>query len=222
MWWCGVAMAQSYLDVSVGRLEGTYDTGINSSVDSLTARYGYFGTDYFANISASWLHMDVEGLASQSGPGDVILGAGYIYHAPDQSYSVFPSFSIKIPTASDTDNLGSGETDVGFYVDGLHRCGAVTCSASMGYVVMGDPSGIDFENIVQLSAGVYKSFEQSALNVYLQYQTALIKGLTDPVSLGGNWFYIFNLQTSVYINGSVGLNDAAADYGIRTGIVQWF
>jgi hypothetical protein len=216
------AMAQTYLDLGIGRIEGDYDTGVNSSVDSFTARYGYFGTQYFANASLSLLHLDTEGLGSQTGLGDVVLQAGYIYRHPNNSLTVLPSLTIKLPSADENDGLGSGETDVGFFVDAVQRCGDISCSASIGYVVLGDPPGIDYENQAQINLGAVFTFQRSAINTYLQYQTALVKGFSDPISLGVNGFYILDLESTFYVDGLIGVNDSAPDYGLRTGIINWF
>jgi hypothetical protein len=216
------ASARSYLDVGVGRVSGDFDTGITSTLDLIRVEYGYFGSEYFFDAATSFLNLDTEGLDQQSGMGDVVLEAGYIYRPQDSSLRLFPSMSVKLPTADENDGLGSGETDLGAFLDVHKTCGGIVCTAGLGYIFIGEPAGTDYNNVLRLSIGGFKAFQHAGLSAYLQYDSAMLDGATDPVKLGVDWFYLLNLKYAVYINSAAGLNESAPDYGIRTGIVRWF
>ena len=214
--------AQTYLDLGVGYVSGDYNTGINSSLSAVTAEFGYFGSEYFFSAATSYLNLDTDGLDQQKGMGDTFLEAGYIYRSQNNDLRLLPSVSVKLPTADETKNLGSGETDVGAFLDIYKKCGSIVCTVDLGYIFVGDPPGIDLNNILKLSVGGFVKFQKAGLTTYLQYSSAILDGRTDPVKLGMDWFYLFNLKTALYIDGIVGLNDAAPDYGIRSGIIYWF
>jgi hypothetical protein len=215
-------IAATYLDLGAGVVNGDFDTGVNSTTSQLTAKYGYFGSRYFLSASMSYLNANTDGLDRQSGLGDTILEAGYIYRAKDNDFKLFPSVSIKLPTANEDDGLGTGESDLGVFLDGQKNCGPIVCTAGVGYIFIGEPAGMDLNNILQLTAGVYKGFQKAGLSTYVQYNSAMIDGRTDPVKFGAEWFYLMNLNTTFYVNGVVGLTDTAPDYGFHTGVVKWF
>ncbi|MGD8567180.1 MAG: hypothetical protein PVJ39_03670 [Gammaproteobacteria bacterium] len=214
--------AATFLDLGAGLASGDFDTGVDTTSSHLTAKYGYFGTRYFFNAAIPYLNVDTDGLDQQSGLGDTVLEAGYIYRGNDNDFKLFPSVSIKLPTANEDDGLGTGESDLGIFLDGQKSCGPIVCTAGVGYIFIGDPAGIDFNNILQLNAGVYKPFRKSGLSAYLQYDSAMVDGRSDPVKFGAEWFYLMSLDTTFYVNGLVGLTDVAPDYGFHTGIVTWF
>lgn len=216
------AFARSYLDVGVGQVRGDFDTGITSMLNAVKIEYGYFGSQYFFNAATSYLDLDTDGLEQQSGMGDVLLEAGYIYRSQDGGLRLLPSVSVKLPTADENKNLGSGETDLGFFLDAHKKCGNIVCTAGLGYIFIGEPVGVDLNNILQLSIGGFKAFQKTGLSAYVEYNSAILDGRDDPVKLGVDWFYLFSLKYAFYINGIAGLNNAAADYGIRSGIVMWF
>jgi hypothetical protein len=216
------AAARSYLDVGAGRVSGDFDTGITSELDLIRVEYGYFGSQYFFNAAATYLNLETDGLDQQSGMGDVVLEAGAIYRPRESSLILFPSLSLKLPTADENDGLGSGEMDIGAFLDAHKNCGGIVCTAGLGYIFIGEPAGTDFNNVLRLSIGGFKAFQQAGLSAYLQYDSAMLDGATDPVKLGVDWFYLLNLKYAVYINSAAGLNSAAPDYGIRAGIVRWF
>lgn len=216
------AFARSYLDVGVGQVSGDFDTGVTSTLNAFKVEYGYFGSQYFFNAATAYLNLDTDGLEKQSGMGDVLLEAGYIYRLPDDDLRLFPSLSVKLPTADETKNLGSGETDVGVFLDAHKKCGNIVCTAGLGYIFIGEPAGVDLNNVLQLSIGGFKAFQQVGLGAYLEYNSAILDGRTDPVKLGVDWFYLFSLKYAFYINGIAGLNSTAPDYGIRSGVIIWF
>lgn len=216
------AAARTYLDVGGGQVSGDFGTGITSTLNAVRVEYGYFGSQYFFNAATSYLALDTDGLEQQTGMGDVLLEAGYIYRSRDNELRLLPSLSVKLPTADEDKNLGSGETDVGIFLDAHQNCGSLVCTAGAGYIVVGDPAGVDLHNILQLSIGGFKAFQKAGLSAYLEYNSAMLDGRSDPMKLGVDWFYLFSLKTGFYINSITGLNSAAPDYGIRSGVIIWF
>lgn len=216
------AAARTYLDVGVGQISGDFDTGVTTTLNAVKVEYGYFGPDYFFSAATAYLNQDTDGLDQQSGMGDVILEAGSIYRAQGGDLRLLPSVSVKLPTADEDKMLGSGETDIGAFLNMYQKCGGLVCTAAVGYIVAGEPDGVDYNNVMQLSIGGFKAFQYAGLGAYLQYDSAMLEGRTDPVKLGVDWFYLFGVEYAVYINGTAGLNSAAPDYGIRAGVVWWF
>lgn len=93
--------------------------------------------------------------STQSGLGDIIAALTYnlIDHVP--SGILFDiTARLKIPTANASQNLGSGQVDYAIQGDLFKVISQFTLSATLGYRILGNPSGITFHNVVYGAAGV--------------------------------------------------------------------
>lgn len=93
--------------------------------------------------------------STQSGLGDIITAFSYnlIDHAPS-GIAFDITARLKIPTASASDNLGSGKVDYAIQGDLFKTVSKFTFSATFGYRILGNPSGITFHNVLYGAAGV--------------------------------------------------------------------
>lgn len=93
--------------------------------------------------------------STQSGLGDIITAFSYnlIDHAPS-GIAFDITARLKIPTASASDNLGSGKVDYAIQGDLFKAVSKFTFSATFGYRILGNPSGITFHNVLYGAAGV--------------------------------------------------------------------
>ena len=130
--------------------------------------------------------------------------------------------SIKLPTADENKQLGSGETDVGAFLSLTHPCAAFVCGLDLGYILMGDPPGTDYNNIAHFNLNVFRHFGRLGAGAFVQQDSALLDGAENPRLMGINAFYLFPPKFAVYTEFNAGLNDAAADSSFRLGMVQWF
>jgi hypothetical protein len=93
--------------------------------------------------------------STQSGLGDIITAFSYnlIDHVPS-GIAFDITARLKIPTASASDNLGSGKVDYAIQGDLFKTVSKFTFSATFGYRILGNPSGITFHNVLYGAAGV--------------------------------------------------------------------
>lgn len=93
--------------------------------------------------------------STRSGLGDIITAFSYnlIDHAPTGILFDITT-RLKIPTASESQNMGTGKVDVAIQGDLFKTISKFTLSATLGYRILGNPSGITFHNVVYGGAGI--------------------------------------------------------------------
>ena len=212
--------SHNYVDLSVGRIAGDFDTSVNSSLNSITAIFGHTFNHVETSVSLSYLDLSTDGLTNQTGLGDVIAKIGTTFHS--DAFTLYPAFAIKLPTADDAKQLGTGEVDMGGFLSLTHPCAAFLCGVALDYIVLGDPPGTDYQNIFRINLNVFRRFDRLGLGAFVQQETALLDGIDNPQSLGLNAFYMFAPRTAFYAELQAGLNNSAADSVFRLGMVQWF
>lgn len=91
---------------------------------------------------------------TQSGLGDIVAAFSYnlIDHAPT-GIAFDITTRIKIPTASTKQNMGSGQVDYAIQGDLFKTISKFTLSATFGYRILGNPSGITFHNVLYGATG---------------------------------------------------------------------
>ncbi len=98
----------------------------------------------------------VSGTERESGLGDILLGAAYLYY-PRTSWLPASEWGVqvKVPTASERHRLGTGETDVSLEATLFQRIGDFVPYGSGGYRFIGqDTNAYDLRNGAVASAGV--------------------------------------------------------------------
>lgn len=149
---------------------------------------------------------------TRSGIGDLTLGANYAIPEDRLGIGIDLGTRVKLPTAKT--GLGTGKADVSFSGELSRTFGTVTPFVQAGYRIMGDPDGIDLDNVWFGSVGASASLGRSVLLAsydYRQATTALVEdsqevfgALSTPVSK--------NLNLTFY--GSTGLSEGAPDFGV--------
>jgi hypothetical protein len=162
---------------------------------------------------------DLDPLAFDStatGVGDLRLGmATRLFGRPAGLYLMDLELDVKAPTADADAGLGTGEWDgrVGF--SGERRFWTATAFAGLGWSHIGDPTWIDFSDPVDAYGGV----ESEPLGPGI-----LISGWVESSSeivpgAGGRTVLAFGLRNNRRnawrLSATVGLTDAAEDFGIR-------
>lgn len=149
---------------------------------------------------------------TRSGIGDLTLGANYAI--PEDRYGIGFDFGarVKLPTAET--GLGTGKTDVSFSGELSRTFGAVTPFVQAGYRIMGDPDGVDLDNVWFGSAGASVLLSKSVLLASYDYRHAT----TDVVEDSQEVFGAFSTPVSDALNltlyGSAGLSEGAPDFGV--------
>ncbi len=127
---------------------------------------------------------------------------------------------IKFPTASTANGFGTGKFD--FSLSGTLRkaIGSFLVYGSVGYIFIGDPDSIDYNDPVTFNAGIGKSFAEGNFSLLLSYSiySKLLDIYEKPqqLSLGAN------IKSGDKINytliGSAGLSNSTPDFAFSVGL----
>jgi len=199
--------------------EGKYGTGqkvetisIPTSVRVTTGRFQFSATLPYVRIDAPGnvvggggvlglpILIDPNQTATRTrreGLGDLKLGAAYTVPSTIVGLSLLGQ--VKLPTASNVDNLGTGETDYSLGAELSKRLGGVIPFIGVSYTIPGVPKGYDLRNSLSLRGGIatmlspqvrgYISYGHSRsasrlLTNEKQISTGVNAGLSDRLSLG--------------------------------------
>ena len=146
---------------------GDYGFATDTEVLSFPLDLGYENGAWLWRASFSWLR--IKGPAaiigagaaprptagSESGAGDIYLGGTYRMGAVLGDVNLDATVRVKVPTASESRGLGTGEADVYGQLDAYHTIGNLTPFASLGYRVLGDNTTYQLEDGVYASGGLH-------------------------------------------------------------------
>lgn len=163
--------------------------------------------------------------STESGLGDIILRGTYtLLRDGPKSFDLGLAGKLKFPTADETKGLGTGETDEGAGLEFAKEISpGWTLLADGYYTVIGDPSGVDFNNQISLDAGFYRKLSGNmALTVLFETQSSIVDGNADPRSLGGTLSY--SAPDGIQFSGglTLGLSDGSPDIGLSAGFSRRF
>lgn len=160
----------------------------------------------------------------ESGLGDIVLGATYsAFQFNEQKLYIDVGAKVKLPTASETKGLGTGETDYTLSTDLYKTFDSFTLLGTVGYKVLGDPVGVDLENVWFGSfGGVYKIDSNNSVGVTVDLREATTNTSTGLREYTAFYSHKFNdtykLQT--YIVG--GDTESSVDFGAGAMLaVSW-
>lgn len=114
---------------------------------------------------------------TESGLGDIELSASHLI-AQDAGWRLGLGGLIKLGTADEQDNLSTGEDDVSIQLEAEKSSGNNTIFGTAGYKMLGDPPGIDFDDVFYGSVGVSHRLDASRVaGAELYAQQALLPGV---------------------------------------------
>ena len=161
---------------------------------------------------------------TQSGLGDIITSASYALSADENSF-IFSELTaeIKWGTASAEKYLGTGENDFSVSLYAIYEKFDLKPFLSLGYLLMGDTSLTDYNDVVFTTAGMmFQLNEDTVLSLAYDYQQTTITGTDDShtISLYLNKRLNPDWMASVYALS--GLSDAVADSGFGFTLIRNF
>jgi hypothetical protein len=122
---------------------------------------------------------------------------------------------VKIATGERDDNLGTGENDYAVQVDLERHYGATRLFGSLGYMFLGDPPGVNYDNTLYGTLGVSnKVGTTTTLGLALDAQEAPLDGAASALEL--SLFLISQADAKTRVTGYVikGLRDGSPDWGV--------
>ncbi|MBK9664034.1 MAG: transporter [Nitrosomonas sp.] len=152
--------------------------------------------------------------SSQSGLGDIITAFSYnlIDHAPT-GIGFDITTRLKIPTASASRNLGTGQVDFAIQGDLYKTISRFTLSATFGYRVLGNPAGVTFHNVLYGAAGIgYQLSSRTSIGTSYNMGQSPVK-LQDSrdISIYVSQRVSDNFRLNIY--GLRGLSERSPDWG---------
>ena len=161
---------------------------------------------------------------TESGLGDIVLGATYsAFQFNEQKLYIDVGAKVKLPTASESKGLGTGESDYTLSTDLYKTFDSFTLLGTVGYRVLGDPSGVDLENVWFGSiGGVYKIDSNNSAGITMDLREATTKNGTNLREYSAFYSHKFNdtykLQTYIV----AGDTESSVDFGAGAMLaVSW-
>jgi hypothetical protein len=225
----GVVRAEdgrSYLDVSGGYKTGTFGTPYRSNLGSVSTGLGYVTPVYDVSLTIPYLFLSSQyqgGTNSNSGIGDIVLRGGRVLVAETSSgFSLDGTLAIKLPTADDAKGLGTGQTDIGVFLNAHQHIADLKLSLLGGYMKVGSPSYVNYNDVFLYGFGVSKVFQYTELYVSFEGRNALVSGERNPQEIHAGIFHVLNKEYAIKGSTFVGLNNGGPSFGLDTGVVRWF
>jgi len=212
---------------------GDYGTPDTTRVLFVPITFRYLGEKYDLSVTPSFARVDttggvrlIEGVptptgerntlrALQSGAGDTVIRSRYFLVGGTQTRpSITPFVKIKIPTAPENLNLGTGKTDVGFGVELDHQVANTLLFGDLGYTMIGKVPGLNLRNRVGGSFGLGERLsDKTILSGLVDWRRSIVIGTPDPAELMGVLTYRVNRSVTVSPNMYVGLTSSSPDFG---------
>lgn len=151
---------------------------------------------------------------TRDGLGDLSLGVAYMIPEETLGFGLDLSARVKLPTASESKNLGTGKTDFSLGAEVSKTFGAITPFASVGYRIPGDPTGTNLNNAWNASAGASVAVGKTILIASYDYRESTSALSDDSHEVFGAVSVPLNEQLNFTLYGTGGLSDGAPDYGV--------
>lgn len=219
--------------------QGDYGTGVDTEilVVPLNVRYKTGGL----RLSATMPWLRIEGSSAivgdgsggviidpnaprttRSGFGDLSFGAAYLIPEETLGFGLDLSARVKLPTASRSKGLGTGQTDVTIGAEVSKSLGPLTPFVSIGYRMPGDPDGIRLDNAWTASAGASLAAGRTVFIASYDYREASSMLSEDSEEIFGAVSTPVGDRLNLTAYGTAGLSDGAPDFGVGGMITARF
>jgi hypothetical protein len=160
----------------------------------------------------------------ESGLGDVVLrGEMDLLLETMDNFALVLEGSVKLPTASESKGLGTGEVDAGIAVELGRYAGSTYYYGRVGYTAVGEPSGADFDNPFLYEGGLgFNASPEVYLSFSLEGRTSIDDDVDNPLEAVVSGDYRLRRDLSLYGYLLAGLSDGSPDFGLGIGFLQKF
>jgi hypothetical protein len=152
---------------------------------------------------------------SASGLGDIVLSAAWsAYYDPASTLGLDLTGKVKLPTADESEGLGTGEPDFAVLVDLYRTFDRVTGFGGVGYHIMGDSPALPLENAWSANLGAtYRLDARASVGAMLEGRQRVAPGGSRILELTGFWMRRLEAQWRAQFYGLIGLADGSPDWG---------
>ncbi len=155
-----------------------------------------------------------------SGVGDVIIkGRYYVDEEGDAMPLIALTARVKLPTANDSQGLGTGALDYGFGVEMSKMFGENWIGfLDAGYNIIGDPEGLPFQNQHWYDVGAgYFVTKDFLVSAYFEEYRAIVPGFVNARDFFFATNYTISAAWRLNSGVTVGVSNGAPDYAFSVG-----
>ena len=212
-----------FLPVTFKYLGEKFDVGVTLALVSIDSPGGIT----FVETSPTEVTTTRGARQHNTGFGDIFLKGRYFAVDDGGAGSWIPALTpfvkLKIPTADESRNLGTGEVDYGFGLEVDKTFGRFIVFGDVSYTIVGDIPGQSLRDRPAASLGVgVKLTDAVTVLGFLDWRRALIRGNDDPLELVGVVSFKVTPAITVSPNAFVGLTDGSPDFGIGVEVSYKF
>jgi hypothetical protein len=162
---------------------------------------------------------------TQDGLGDIVAGLTVydVLQLAGGDFALDLTGKVKFGTADEEQGLGTGENDYSLQADMYRFFDRLTIMGSVGYVLRGDPPGVDLDDSVFASLGATTAVtERTRCGVFYDYRQASLSGSDDPQQLSAT--VSSRVASRGWIQGylGAGFGDSAPDWTVGLSVSGGF
>ena len=215
-----------FFDIGAGYKTGDFGTSIRTDLVHLTPVLGYATPAYQCRVLVPLLVMVYTNDSARqvrNGLGDIILQCGGTI-LPERLWglSVDGSLALKIPTADKSDGFGTGKLDVGGFLGLQQRIRMFKVRASGGYIKIGSPPEVHYNDIYLYSVGLTWTVLATDLAAGVQGRRSTVTGFPNPQEITAGVLRALTESLAIRGSGFFGLNKGGPAFGLDVGITKWF
>jgi hypothetical protein len=153
--------------------------------------------------------------STESGLGDIVGSMGYAILTGNDGLPLLEIIGkVKVPTASESDSLGTGEFDYSAQLELAQTFGKVTPFGTLGYRIIGEPSGVDLDNIFFATVGAGYAFNpRVSAGLAVDYSQATTSSATDMVEVSPYVSWDVTKRWGLLFYGLLGVSNGSPDSG---------
>jgi hypothetical protein len=216
---------------------GDYGSTIDTRITTLEATARYETGRMVYRASVPWLSVKgdtgvIPGIGqasgaparsgSASGLGDIVLSAAYsAYYDPATTLGMDLTGKVKLPTADESEGLGTGEPDFALLVDLYRSFDRVTGFGGVGYHIMGDSPALPLDNAWSANLGaIYRLDARDSVGAMLEGRQRVAPGGSRTRELTGFWMRRLEAQWRAQLYGLIGLAEGSPDWGFGLSLAR--
>jgi hypothetical protein len=151
---------------------------------------------------------------SESGIGDVMLGATRMLGPVIGPVQVDLTARVKLPTADEDKGLGTGETDYYAQTDFYYAGERFIPFATLGYRFMTDSDRYELKNGAYASVGsAYRLGDATRAGASFDWRQKIVEGGDDATEVSVFVAHDFNARWNLILYALTGFTDASPDFG---------
>lgn len=151
---------------------------------------------------------------TQSGTGDLTIGAMYSLLAHPLGYGVDLGAKAKLATADKNNSLiTTGKNDYSIQIDAFHSFPAIALFVTLGYTIKGEPEGVVYRNPAYFSFGLNKPLtSNTTLGAAFDYRQKLTPTGADISEMSVFYSIKINPSDKLQLYAVRGLSDGSPDF----------